>query len=61
MSGDSMADFITAIETAGVSSTGIWGQLTSLAPLIGSLTVVAIGIYFLRRVLKKASKAKGGI
>lgn len=57
MSGDSMSAVISGL---GLTSTAIWGQVAEVAPLVGSLTLVALGIYFVRRAVKKASKGKGG-
>lgn len=63
MSGEGMSGFVTALtaSSGGLTSANIWAEITLLAPLIATLTIVAIGIYFVKRVLKRASKGKGGM
>lgn len=56
MSGD-VSTFVSGL---GLTSSAIWGTLGTIAPLVGSLTLVALAIYFVRRAIKKASKGKGG-
>lgn len=56
MSGD-VSTFVSGL---GLTSSAIWGTLGTIAPLVGSLTLIALAIYFVRRAIKKASKGKGG-
>lgn len=58
-----MSSFVTALTASegGITSANVWGELANLAPLVATLTLIALGIYFVRRVVKKASKGKGGM
>lgn len=59
MSGDGMADFITAL-TTGLSADKLWGAIAPIAPLIIILVLVGFGLHVLRKNLKKAKKGNGG-
>lgn len=52
-----MTDFVTALLTA-LSPGNLWGALEPMAPIIGVVVIFALGLYFLRRVVKGASKGK---
>lgn len=54
-----MQAFITALTTE-LSAANLWGAIAPIAPLIGILVLVGLGIYILRKNLKRASKGKGG-
>lgn len=58
-----MEGFITAItsSTDGITTANMWGQLTSLAPLILVFFAVAVGYRLIRRALNKGTKFKAGI
>ena len=47
--------------TTGISATTIWNNINSVLPFVVVMTGVSISVYFLRRILKKASKAKAGL
>lgn len=47
--------------TTGINATTIWDNINAVLPFVVIMTGVAISVYFLRRVLKKASKAKAGL
>lgn len=51
---------VTALQTAFTVDT-IWGAITPFIPVIATITLVSLGIYFVRRIVKKASKGKGGM
>jgi len=50
-------DVITALVAAIPLST-FWGTITSLIPWLAVIFVVSLGLYFLRRGVKGASKGK---
>lgn len=52
-----MVDVITALTTA-ISPTLIWGVVEQLVPWISLIFLVALGLYFLRRLVKGGSKGK---
>lgn len=54
-----MAAFITAL-TTDISATSLWGAVAPTAPLIAILVLFALGLYVLRKNLKRGSKGKGG-
>lgn len=56
MSGD-MSEFITDM-TAQFSSANLWGSITGLVPLIGTVGLFALALYFTRRTTKGATKGK---
>lgn len=47
--------------TTGLSGETMWGAFAPVVPLIIAVTVFALGLYFIRRAVRKASKAKPGI
>lgn len=55
MSGDNMADFVSSINT-GLSMSAIWGAIAPIAPLMITLTLVAITRYVLNKNFNKARK-----
>lgn len=54
-----MSAFITALTgEGGLSATTFYGVLTSLVPLLVILIPVALGFYFIRKLIKGSAKAK---
>ena len=51
------AGFISAL-TTGLSAGAFWDVLTSLAPFIILIVPVALGFYFVRKLIKGSAKAK---
>lgn len=60
MSGDGMADFITALTSAngGITSANMWTEATAAATLIAAIAIFAFGYRIVRRVTQGASKGK---
>lgn len=60
MSGDNMAEFISALtnSSTGITSTAMWGEATNAVPLIVAVVIFAFGYSIIRRVTKGASKGK---
>lgn len=54
------AGAVNALETAFTADT-IWGAVTPFVPVVATVTLVAFGIYIIRRIVKKVSKGKGGM
>jgi hypothetical protein len=52
-----MNDVVTAI-TTGLTPTVIYGQITTLVPILILLVPIALGLYFLRKLVKGAAKGK---
>ena len=50
-----MADFVSSINT-GLSMSAIWGSIAPIAPLMITLTLVAITRYVLNKNFNKARK-----
>lgn len=46
---------------AALTADAIWGAITPFIPVVVAVTLVALSIYFIRRITKKASKGKGGM
>lgn len=55
--GTGVTGFITAL-TTGLSAGAFWDVLTSLAPFIIVIVPVALGFYFIRKLIKGSAKAK---
>ena len=54
------AGAVAALE-AGLTADAIWGAITPFIGVIITVTLVSLGIYFIRRIVKKAGKGKGGM
>lgn len=55
--GTGVTGFITAL-TTGLNAGAFWDVLTSLAPFIVLIVPVALGFYFVRKLIKGSAKAK---
>lgn len=55
-----MADVITKLTTT-LSADNLWGIFATAVPLIGVVTLVALGFFLVRRAVKKLSKMRGGV
>lgn len=55
-----MGNVISSLTTT-LSADNLWGVIGTAVPLIGVVTLVALGFYLVRRAVKKLSKAKGGM
>ena len=54
-----MSGFITAITAeGGLSAATFYGVLTDMVPLLVILIPVALGFYFVRKLIKGSAKAK---
>lgn len=57
--GTAMSAFISALTgTNGISAASFWGVLTDLVPLLVIVIPVALGFYFVRKLIKGTAKAK---
>jgi len=54
-----MANVVSGLTTT-LSADNLWGVFANVVPLIGVVTLVALGFYLVRRAIKKLSKMKGG-
>lgn len=59
MSGDGMSTFVSAINT-GLSMDAIWGAIAPIAPLIITLTLIAVTRYVINKNLGKTRGGKSG-
>lgn len=53
----SMSDVITAL-TSGINAGTIFGVVAELVPFIVMIVPVALGLYFLRKLVKGSGKGK---
>lgn len=54
-----MDAFITALTgTNGITEASLWGVMSSLIPYLVIIVPVALGFYFIRKLIKGTSKAK---
>lgn len=63
MSGDGMAGMISALtdSATGITSSSLWTEATSAAPLIITLFIFGFGYRIVRRVLNKGQKGKATV
>lgn len=47
--------------TNGINANSIWSNINAVLPFVVVMTGVAISVYFLKRVLKKASRVQAGL
>lgn len=55
-----MEAVITKLTTT-LSADNLWGVFATAVPLIGVVTLVALGFFLVRRAVKKLSKMRGGV
>lgn len=55
-----MEAVITALTTT-LSADNLWVIFAKAVPLIGVVTLVALGFFLVRRAVKKLSKMRGGV
>lgn len=55
-----MEAVITALGTT-LSADNLWGIFAKAIPLIGVVTLVALGFFLVKRAIKKLSKMRGGV
>lgn len=53
----SMSEIVSALNT-GITSETLFGTVADLMPFVITLTIAALGLYFLRKLIKGASKGK---
>lgn len=53
----SMSEIVTALNT-GITSETLFGTVADLMPWVITLTIASLGLYFLRKLVKGASKGK---
>lgn len=54
---DSMESIVTQLNT-GITSSTLFGTVGQLMPWVITLTIASLALYFLRRLIKGASKGK---
>lgn len=55
-----MEAVVTALTTT-LSADNLWGVFGTAVPIIGVVTLVALGFFLVKRAIKKLSKMKGGV
>lgn len=53
----SMEEIVTSLNT-GITSSTLFGTVADLMPWVITLTIASLGLYFLRKLIKGASKGK---
>lgn len=53
----SMTEIVSALNT-GITSETLFGTVADLMPWVITLTIASLGLYFLRKLVKGASKGK---
>lgn len=52
-----MQNAVTALSTT-VNANSLWGVFTDALPFVGVVTLVGLGFYLIRRMIKGVSKGK---
>lgn len=60
MSGEGMSEFVNTL-TTGYTMDSVFGAITPVMPVVITLSLIALTVYVVRRVIKRASKGKGGM
>lgn len=55
--GEPMEAVLTAL-TAQITAANLWGALAAVVPIIGTVLLFVLGLTFVRRTVKGASKGK---
>ena len=53
----SVSEVVTQLNT-GITSSTLFGTVADLMPWVITLTIASLGLYFLRKLIKGASKGK---
>lgn len=53
----SMSEVVSQLNT-GITSSTLFGTVSDLMPWVITLTIASLGLYFLRKLIKGASKGK---
>lgn len=51
---------VTALET-NLTADAVWGAITPFIPVVVTVSLIALSVYIIRRIVKRASKGKGGM
>lgn len=51
---------VTALET-NLTADAVWGAITPFIPVVVTVSLIALSVYIIRRIIKRASKGKGGM
>lgn len=51
---------VTALET-NLTADAVWGAITPFIPIVVTVSLIALSVYIIRRIIKRASKGKGGM
>ena len=57
--GSGMSQVVTSLIST-LSANNLWAIVADTVPLIGIVTLFALGFWLVKRLIKKLSKAKGG-
>lgn len=51
---------VTSLET-NLTADAVWGAITPFIPVVVTVSLIALSVYIIRRIIKRASKGKGGM
>ena len=60
MAATGVSDAVTALQT-NLTADAVWGAITPFIPIVVTVSLIALSVYIIRRIIKKASKGKGGM
>lgn len=55
-----VAGAANALET-NLTADAVWGAITPFIPIVVTVALIALSVTIIRRIVKKASKGKGGM
>lgn len=51
---------VSALQS-NLTADAVWGAITPFIPIVVTVSLIALSVYIIRRIIKKASKGKGGM
>lgn len=51
---------VSALEQ-NLTADAVWGAITPFIPIVITVSLIALSVYIIRRIIKRASKGKGGM
>lgn len=51
---------VNALST-NLTADAVWGAITPFIPVVVTVSLIALSVYIIRRIIKRASKGKGGM
>ena len=60
MSATGVEGAVTAL-SSNLTADAVWGAITPFIPIVVTVSLIALSVTIIRRIVKRASKGKGGM